>query len=257
MRTIVFCDFDATFWNIGDVEQTVENIDQLVSVLNRQPGDITFGWVTGSSTDRALGLVQSAGCSFTPDFVSGDLGTDLRVRNGNRLVPDHVWKNRLDADGYSHERVQSIVGEFEQSLGVPLVPQQERFPAFKCNYYLSQDDVQSVDRLRQMTTGTGIRLNVNKCNPDAGDPEGFFDVDFIPASAGKAETVAHLLEDTREDTRSYGFGDSGNDLAMLARVDCPWLVANATAEAKQAGFPVTDKSYLGGVVEVLDSIGRE
>lgn len=249
---IVFCDFDATFWNHQDPGQTVVDIQRLKLLLDRWPGQLCFGWVTGSSVERALDLVRGAGLDFLPDFVSGALGTDLRVRSGESLVANQPWRHRLAASGFTHESVTELVTTFETTSGIRLQPQQPEFPAFKCGYYLPPEGADTAEHLIELATMQGVAVNLNRCNPQAGDPPGFFDVDFVPIGTGKAETVAFVLEGCHERTESFGFGDSGNDLAMLGTVDSPWVVANATDEAKQAGFPVTHRPCLGGVIEVLE-----
>ncbi len=253
---IVFCDFDATFWNHREPDRTAADIERLGAMLDGWPGQLHFGWVTGSSVDRALELVRGAGVDFLPHFVSGDLGTDLRFRDGDTLVGDEPWRRRLARSGFTHESVREIVATFEAAHGLRLRPQQAQFPAFKCAYYLPPEGADAANHLVGLAARHGVAVNLNQCNPEAGDPAGFFDVDFIPAGTGKAETVTYVLEIFHE-SESFGFGDSGNDLAMLHNVDFPWLVANATDEAKSAGFPVTHRSFLDGVLEILeDSIAR-
>lgn len=249
---IVFCDFDATFWNHRDPRRTVVDIERLDRLINKWPGQLFFGWVTGSSVERALDLVRGAGLDFLPHFVSCDLGTDLRFRDGDDLVTDEQWRHRLSASGFTHESVTKIVATFEAACGLQLKPQQAEFAAFKCNYYMPPEGADAANYLAELSTKHGVAVNLNRCNPDAGDPPGFFDVDFVPVGTGKAATVAYVLGRLHETTESFGFGDSGNDLAMLHNVDIPWLVANATEEAQRAGFPITRRSGLGGVIEALE-----
>ncbi|GAA4872901.1 HAD family hydrolase [Saccharopolyspora cebuensis] len=255
---IVFCDFDATFWDHREPDRTVADIERLDLLIKAWPGRLLFGWVTGSSVAGALDLVRGAGLDFLPDFVSGDLGTDLRFREAGALVADRQWRHRLGTSGFTHRSVAEIVATFEAARGIRLVPQQPEFPAFKCGYYLPPEGADAANHLVELAAGKGVAVNLNRCNPDAGDPPGFFDVDFVPVGTGKAETVTYVLAGLDRATESFGFGDSGNDLAMLHNVDFPWLVANATEEAKRAGFPVTHRSCLGGVLDVLEgSLARE
>lgn len=55
--------------------------------------------------------------------------------------------------------------------------------------------------------------------------------------------------------RTYGFGDSENDLAMLAAVDVPVAMGNAMPSVKAAAAYVTDSVQDDGVVTALAHLG--
>ncbi|MGV2541871.1 HAD hydrolase family protein, partial [Bacillus pumilus] len=80
----------------------------------------------------------------------------------------------------------------------------------------------------------GVAVNINKCNPLAGDPAYCYDVDFLPVGTGNDEIARFMLNqyDLSKD-QGFAFGDSGNDLRMLHSVTHAFLVQNATVEAKR------------------------
>ena len=72
----------------------------------------------------------------------------------------------------------------------------------------------------------------------------------------KGAGVAHALELLGEPRpRTYGFGDSENDLAMLRAVDVPVAMGNALDSVKAAAAYVTDSVEHDGVPKALEHFG--
>ncbi|BBP86934.1 hypothetical protein BsIDN1_05520 [Bacillus safensis] len=101
----------------------------------------------------------------------------------------------------------------------------------------------------------GVAVNINKCNPLAGDPADCYDVDFLPVGTGKDEIVRFMLNqyDLSKD-QGFAFGDSGNDLRMLQSVTHGFLVQNATAEAKRHHHQICHHGYAKGIYETLKTV---
>lgn len=100
-----------------------------------------------------------------------------------------------------------------------------------------------------------VGVNINRCNPLAGDPEDCYDVDFIPIGTGKDEFVKFILGkyDLRREN-AIAFGDSGNDLKMLKAVQHGYLIQNATEEAKKAHSMLVQGEYSIGILNTLKHI---
>lgn len=72
----------------------------------------------------------------------------------------------------------------------------------------------------------------------------------------KGAGVAHALELLGEPRpRTYGFGDSENDLAMLRAVDVPVAMGNALDSVKEIAAYVTDAVEHDGVPSALEHFG--
>jgi len=120
------------------------------------------------------------------------------------------------------------------------------------NYYYHDHQEAAFERIREATRTVGIAVNISRCNPLAGDPDGSYDIDFIPEGAGKTAAVEYVcgrFSFRAED--AYAFGDSGNDLGMLKRVGNGYVLGNGTEQAKRTHQRVTEKSYAAGILEVL------
>ncbi|MWK45129.1 HAD hydrolase family protein, partial [Escherichia coli] len=101
----------------------------------------------------------------------------------------------------------------------------------------------------------GVSVNINRCNPLAGDPEDSYDVDFIPIGTGKNEIVTFMLEKYNLNTeRAIAFGDSGNDVRMLQTVGNGYLLKNGTQEAKNWDNLITDREYAKGITNTLKKV---
>lgn len=81
--------------------------------------------------------------------------------------------------------------------------------------------------------------------------------ELSPLGIDKGVGVARALERLGRagDARTFGFGDSGNDLGMLAAVETPVAMGNAMDEVKAAAAYVTDSVENDGVVTALEHFG--
>ena len=138
------------------------------------------------------------------------------------------------------------------------------------SFLLGADVVHGVDQMR-----VDGRLRVGKVCINARDlarvanDDGFIDHDFelcntgdqnrelspkgIDKGVGVARALAYLGREGN--ARTFGFGDSGNDLGMLAAVETAVAMGNAMPEVKAVADYVTDDVAHDGTVTAMQHFG--
>ncbi|MGC0332337.1 kanosamine-6-phosphate phosphatase [Streptomyces sp. SAI-170] len=258
VRTIAFSDFDETYLahtptpaRIAD-RQALE--DYLAEAASRH--GLLFGWVTGSSLTSVLDKVRAHGLRTLPHFVACSLGTELLVTDGHELRPEPGWQRRLPSPADVTARADTVVRELA-AQGVALEPQPGRAPdsLVKSFYHYSRDpdaDARALARVAPVAARFGLAAQTNRCNPGAGDPEDAYDVDLLPPGCGKRHIVAYVCALHGVDPAdAFAFGDSGNDLEMLAAVGHGLLVGNGTQEARERHPQVSERLYADAVLTAL------
>jgi kanosamine-6-phosphate phosphatase len=260
-RRVVFCDFDETYFAHDRSMQYREAQARLEDYLTAKcpSSGILFGLVTGSSLEEVLQRMEGSQLVLLPHFIASDLGTEITFFDQNvTWWPDSTWRARMAASGFSKENVQRVVAALRLK-GVDLEQQPEfQVAAYKKSFFLKgsdpEGDRKTLGLIRQLTAANALGLNISRCNPKAGDPEGSYDIDFIPVSSGKEQVLQYLLSRTGLAAKdAYAFGESGNDIPMLKAVGHGFLVANATEEAKALHDQVTAEPYAGGILQVLEA----
>ncbi len=103
---------------------------------------------------------------------------------------------------------------------------------YKHNYFYQEkdekNDKNNLLAIELICKQYGGSVNINRCNPLAGDPEDSYDVDFIPIGTGKDEIVSMLEKFKLDPENAIAFGDSGNDIKMLQAMENGYLLKNAT-----------------------------
>lgn len=255
----VFCDFDETFFNHQPGQHGDADFDALATLLrdvalNHQ---VIFGWVTGSSLETVLRRLEDHSQDFRPHFAATDLGTRIVTfdSESHEAVELPAWSQKLAETTYSHTVVEQLVHDLDSAHRISLRPQEtDHHRRYLRNFYLQaqsqEDDQKTTDLIKDACAEAGIAVNINRCNPAAGDPEDTYDVDFIPEGTGKKAVVDFIRDHHQLSTkRTAAFGDSGNDLPMLSAVGHGWLVSNATEEAKAQHRHVTENPHAAGVHE--------
>ncbi|TYR81246.1 HAD-IIB family hydrolase [Priestia megaterium] len=265
-KYIVFCDFDETYYphelNLDKQKKLYELEDYLVNKANQQ--DLVFGWVTGSSIESVLNKMEKGNLRFLPHFIASNLGTEIAYFfKGSFNVADTSWDLHLTKTTFSSGKVEKIIKTLKSQYQIILEPQTQLGSSrFKKNFYYKEQN-QAVDEfslsvIEQLAKKEGISVNINKCNPFAGDPADSYDVDFIPSETGKNKIVEFMLHKYGVDfNHSFAFGDSGNDLQMLKSVKHGYLVGNATNEAKAKHSATSIGEYSDGILTTLKSIIQE
>ena len=138
------------------------------------------------------------------------------------------------------------------------------------SFLLGADVVHGVDQMR-----VDGRLRVGKVCINARDlacvanDDGFIDCEFelcntggqnrelspkgIDKGVGVARALAYLGREGN--ARTFGFGDSGNDLGMLAAVETAVAMGNAMPEVKAVADYVTDDVARDGTVTAMQHFG--
>lgn len=263
VKYLLFFDFDETYYPHACTPEQLKSLSKLEDFLNNLAAyqSVKIGWVTGSDLQQLVLKMKRAQMVYSPHFIASSLGTEVYdVSEKGELHPNKDWQNRLQTLNFSSSLVKDLVSELNQLYGIKLIEQtqlgQQRY---KLNYYyfIRSETQTSYDLtiIRHLANINGVGLNINRCNPQAGDPAGAFDVDFIPLQTGKKEIVQFMMTQNNVPlANTIAFGDSGNDIEMLQSVQHGYLVGNATSEAKKLYPQVTLSHYAEGIVEVLKSL---
>ncbi|WP_078410960.1 HAD-IIB family hydrolase [Priestia abyssalis] len=258
---IVFCDFDETYFPHHLNEKLTRNIYHLEEFIRKQSEEkgLRLGWVTGSSLDSVFDKMKKAGMRYLPHFIASDLGTEITYFHEDGTVQtDGEWLTQINSQHFNEKTIHAIRSLLEKQSGIVLEPQtQMGISKYKHNfYYYSQGaDHEALETIRQTAALHEVGININRCNPLAGDPEDAYDIDFIPLGTGKGEIVRYILQKhglSRQ--QAAAFGDSGNDLNMLKSVEFGYLLANATEEAKAKHAHITADRYSKGILTTLEHI---
>jgi kanosamine-6-phosphate phosphatase len=259
-KRVVFCDFDETYFAHDQTARNIEAQGRLENYLAAKciSAGILFGLVTGSRLEQVLQQMERSNLTLLPHFIASDLGTEITYFVWNAMrVPDLIWQAEMAASGFTKETVESIA-ESLLLQGVLLKPQPEvKVTPFKKSYYLEAQDLvadrKALSLIHRWADAHHLGLNISRCNPKAGDPEGNYDIDFLPVLSGKERVVRYLLSRYGLDpSDAYAFGESGNDVPMLKAVGNGFLVANATEEAKSLHGLMAPEPYAAGILRVLE-----
>lgn len=234
-----------------------------------QHPDLKLAYVSG----RDLELVRTAIADYelpTPDFIIGDVGTSIYVRNGANWEPDSNWlaQNSADWRGKTHESLKNRLLKHEQLK----LQEAEKQKTFKLSFYVDLDA--DAQKLLAALSKELSRLDINASliwSVDELADIGLLDV--IPATATKRHAIEFLMAQHGFDISTTVFaGDSGNDLPVLLSPIHSVLVANADEGVKQevttfyqdidnehratvyfarGGFSRMNGNYCAGVLEGL------
>ncbi|SDW97907.1 kanosamine-6-phosphate phosphatase [Marininema mesophilum] len=262
-KYIVFCDFDETYYPhslIGDRQHYFHELEKYIEKKSND-GELMFGLVTGSSMKSVLDKMERGNFRFLPHFIASDLGTEITYFTEDYFGKRDVeWDYRLENGNFSKRKSDEIIQLLQEKYRVYLRAQtQLGISRYKHNFYYQEQnelvDGESFLAIKTVAKQYGVAVNMNRCNPLAGDPEDCFDVDFTPIGTGKDEIVRFMLNKYKvKPEHTFAFGDSGNDLEMLKAVKHGYLVENATEEAKNAHAKVAAGEYSIGIINTLKSI---
>ncbi|MFE2531600.1 HAD-IIB family hydrolase [Streptomyces sp. NPDC059371] len=259
VRTVAFCDFDETYLaheNTPDQQHSRRTLEDYLARAGARHG-LLFGWVTGSSLTSVLHKARGHRLRFLPHFMACSLGTELYVAGDAGMVPEPGWTQRLPAAEHIRGLAQEAVRQLH-ALDVPLIPQTCRAPDSRVvsYYYATRDPERDARRLAligHIADRSLLEVNLSRCNPAAGDPEDCYDVDFLPRGCGKRKIVEHICRLHGVNTaQAFAFGDSGNDLEMLASVGRGLLVGNCTDEARSRYPRVSGSRHTDAILFELE-----
>lgn len=250
-RTLVCFDFDETYFPHACTTEQLADVRRLEDFLEQHAERLSTMWVTGSSFANVAEKASRASMRYWPHRIASSLGTELyRVTSEGALELDSAFGQLFPTD--FSERVRRVVETVRSETIVLEAQASVGLNDWMHNYYYYGNEEDALERIRDEAKMAGIAVNVSRCNPLAGDPEGAYDIDFIPDGAGKTAAVDYVCDRfsfRAED--AYAFGDSGNDLEMLKRVGNGYVLGNGTEQAKRVHQRITKKSYAAGILEVL------
>ncbi|UOE95195.1 HAD-IIB family hydrolase [Alkalihalobacillus sp. LMS39] len=261
-KYIIFFDFDETYFPHDCTSELLKNLKALEEYLHHlvQEQFVKVGWVTGSSLYQVAQKIEQANISYIPHFLACNLGTEVYNVCEGKLLPNKEWEKRVKKTNFSSATVKELVSELYNVYNITLSEQtQLGQTGYKWNYYYiekskakSQYDLKIISHLAKLN---GLGININKCNPKAGDPKDAFDVDFIPVNTGKKEIVKFMINYYQVPwANTIAFGDSGNDIEMLKTAQHGYLLGNATEEARRLHGNVTNSDYSLGILETLKEL---
>jgi len=263
VKYLIFFDFDETYYPHACTEEQLNSLCELEEYLNKLSKEqfVKIGWVTGSDLNQIVHKMERANMAYSPHFIASNLGTEVyHVREDGLLIANKEWESRLQNSNFSNDKITELVRELYNQYQIKLLEQtqfgQKRYK-FNYYYFISSETQTQYDLniIRHLAKINGIGLNINRCNPKAGDPAGAFDVDFIPLNTGKEAIVEFMINHFKiPQTNTIAFGDSGNDINMLKTVQHGYLLANATSEAKSLHNKVAESDYSKGILEILRRI---
>ncbi|WP_215142959.1 HAD-IIB family hydrolase [Exiguobacterium qingdaonense] len=252
-HTLICFDFDETYFPHACTPTQLAAVRQLEDFLERYSDQLSTMWVTGSSLESLREKINRANLRFWPHRIASSLGTELyRVEADGTFSIEQAYQKSFPDDFVS--RVERIVSKIiQRRIELEEQPGNGTSPWIR-SYYVRDQIGSWKEALHLLADEEEVAVNISRCNPQAGDLADAFDVDFYPMHAGKESSVRYVCATAsflRENT--YAFGDSGNDLDMLAHVGNGYLVSNATEQAKQIHSKMTKKPYAEGILEVLES----
>ncbi|PZD97083.1 haloacid dehalogenase [Paenibacillus sambharensis] len=256
---LIFFDFDETYYPHECLPEQLNKVYELELYLQQLARDyhVKTAWVTGSSVQQIQAKMKLAGMTQLPHFIASNLGTEMwEAGPDGQLVTVPAWAKIIKASGFSRRDVEDLISELKLTFNIVL-HEQTQFgqSGYKMNYYYYPASAARIPYdlsiIRHLAANHGIGININMCNPKAGDPENAYDVDFIPAGSGKKAAVQFLVDYNQvPQSNTMAFGDSGNDIEMLRTVSHGYLLQNATAEAKSCHHNVAPYPYAEGILHV-------
>jgi sucrose-6F-phosphate phosphohydrolase len=223
MRRLLLCtDLDRTLLPNGELPESEGARATLNRVLHQS--GISLAYVSG----RHLALIEQSIREYDlpqPDWIIGDVGSSIHVRDGDGWPLLDAWSRYIAADwqGCSAAQLRArLVG----CSGLVLQPE-DRQNTHKLSFFFSpQTDLPALTRaIHACLAPLAIATTLIFSNDE---PAGVALLDVLPQRAGKLHAVEFLM-------RQQGFsaeqtlyaGDSGNDLCVLTSALPAVLVANA------------------------------
>lgn len=254
-KLIVFSDFDSTYFNhtnsrLNHIE--IKKFEKFLMSFCKHENAL-FGLVSGASIDHITSKLQSGKYSLFPSFIASSFGAEIHYYSQGELKLDTEWEATFPNDDEMEKSFDQLILQTKLK-GLALIAtsacQKSRY---KRSYYLcsKNNPIEIVHiTLEECCSKYNIAFNVSQTNPDNGDPEGHYDIDFFPNGAGKGVVIDYLCRKFHVNRKNtIAFGDSCNDIPMLQAVKHGYLVGNATSEAKVIHKNHLGMNHLAGIVE--------
>ena len=230
MSQLLLCtDLDRTLLPNGEQPESAD-AREYFTTLAQSPG-ITLAYVTG----RHRALVENAIYNYRlpqPQYAITDVGTRIyRIEHGD-WQPWPQWESEINSDwgDMSHRQLRDLFRDLPELR----LQETNKQNTHKLSFYVPLDAdheaLLAVMQVRLLEHGVRASLIWSIDEPAA---IGLLDV--LPERATKLHAIEFLAVQTGFDIKDTLFaGDSGNDLPVLASFIPSVLVANASAEVREA-----------------------
>lgn len=260
---LILFDFDETYFPHECLPEQLERVYELERYMSKLTlsHQVKTAWITGSSMKQIQFKMKMAGMTQLPHFIASNLGTDLwELCSDGTWAVIPAWQQQIQSSGFSRGDVEDLIAELKHTYNIVL-HEQTQFgqSGYKMNYYYYAESAVKTQYdlpvIKHLASCAGIGININQCNPKAGDPEEAYDVDFIPLGTGKKAALQFLSDYNQvPPSNTIAFGDSGNDIEMLQAAAHGYLLQNATAEAKAYHKSIAPYPYAEGILHVCRHI---
>lgn len=226
-QLLLATDLDRTLLPNGAAPESPEARPRFRALAGRR--EVLVAYVTG----RHRQLVEQALAEFDlprPDFVIGDVGSNLYDLRGGDWLASAAWQRRIAAD-WAEQGPAALAGRLADLPALRL-QEADKQASFKLSYYgpLTADAGDLLAQVRERLAASGARVNLIWSLDEAA---GVGLLDILPAAAGKLHALDYLRQSLAIPARRTVFaGDSGNDLEVLASALPAVLVANAATEVR-------------------------
>lgn len=237
LRLLLCTDLDRTLIPNGTAPEDAR-ARGMFSKLCRHP-DVTLTYVTGRDLHLVLDAVKRYDLP-QPDYALTDVGSTIYQIVGGNWQQLEAWNHHLAMrwPQVTKECIKSLVS----SVSGPYLQEEAKQNTFKISYYvpLQLDVKQMIEGIDKLLQREGIAANLIWSIDEEKDI-GLLDV--LPDRADKRQAIRFLQQQLsyRDDELLFA-GDSGNDLQVINSDIRSILVANATAQIKQAALEWAQKN---------------
>ncbi|MDN7243364.1 HAD-IIB family hydrolase [Planococcus sp. N028] len=223
-------DLDKTF--VGDREALTE----LLAFFEEQPYHVNLVYNTGRHF-QSMQKLRDAENLPAPDIAITDVGTEIRIRNGEDFELDSEWDERM-TENWQPEKIEEIAARFAGLTKQPVTGKN------RSSYYVADDETAA---------------EFGKQISDAGIPHKYIYsgskyVDILPVDGGKGQALQYVVKKYQlQDIKLLVSGDSGNDTEMLTQGFPSVIVGNAHPELLAIPEDPTiyraSRGFAGGILE--------
>lgn len=255
-KHLILFDFDETYYKHNTMPEDIKDLRKMENTLNNLALSkrAIIAILTGSSITSVLNKMNSINMEFKPNHIFSDLSTRMFTFRQGHYEESKKFKKIVFSTPFRKKEVLEIITTMSSKHNCELKPQrtfrnQETLYNF---YYFTKGnvnlDLKILNEMKDYAKTKNYTMKFNKCNPLAGDPNGAYDVDFIPKNGGKLFATKFLINLYNISTENIiGFGDSGNDYEFLSFIKNSFVMCNSCDEMMRSEFNVSKYPYYKGI----------
>ncbi len=204
---------------ITDIDNTLlgdkNSLQNLVSWLREQSGELAFGIATGRPLESAVEILQKHNVPM-PDVLITSVGSEINY--GTSLKPDTGWSNHI-----KHLwRRDDLVEAMKSIPGIRLQTEDNQ-REFKISYLVTPDEIPSLETINQHLQQLKLHAQVIYSHNEF--------LDILPIRASKGHAIRYLAYKWDLPLEQFlTSGDSGNDSEMLVGDTLGVVVGNHSEE---------------------------